>query len=291
MKKDRLVITISDINSSKSYNVNKIVKKIIIWFLLIVFTLIGISFFTISHLSKSVNLLSTEHKALKNKNEIYSKSIKIKIKQIDELGTELEKIESIIGINIDDTSSLIQRATLAKLTSSEKSYMLQTIPNNCPLEKCVTTSKFGWRINPITKKKQYHKGIDLRAKKRTPVISTADGVVRYTQNKNAGTFGRVVIISHNFGFETLYAHLRFVDVKVGDVIKKGQIIARTGSSGRSNGPHLHYEVLYASKVLNPIYFITWNMKNYEEIFEKQRIVKWESLVELISKQNNKLEQQ
>jgi len=291
MKKDRLVVTISDINSSKSYNVNKIIKKIILWFLLIVIVVVSVSFFTISNLYESVNALSKERIVLKDENEVYSGSIKSKIKQIEELGSELEKIESIIGINIDDKTSLIQRATLAKLTSSEKSYMLQTIPNNCPLKKCKTTSKFGWRTNPVTTKKQYHKGIDLRAARRTPVHSTADGVVRYVQDKNEGTFGRVVIISHNFGFETLYAHLRFTDVKVGDVIKKGQVIARSGNSGRSNGPHLHYEVIHASKVLNPAHFIQWDMKNYEEIFEKQRRVEWESLVGLISNQNKKLGQQ
>ncbi|MEA2017258.1 MAG: M23 family metallopeptidase [Campylobacterota bacterium] len=291
MKKDRLVITISDVNSSKSYNVNKIIKKYIFWFLLIVFVFVGISSFTISELSTSVNELSKQSKILQDENSVYSSSIDSKIKQIKELGSELEKIESIIGIDTDDTTSLIQRATLAKLTSSEKSYMLQTIPNNCPLKECKTTSKFGWRTNPVTQKRQYHKGIDLRAARRTTVYSTADGVVRYVQDKNEGTFGRVIIISHNFGFETLYGHLRFTDVKVGDVIKKGQAIARSGNSGRSNGPHLHYEVIHASKVLDPIHFIKWNMKNYEEIFEKQRRVEWESLVKLISNQNNKLEQQ
>ncbi|RLA81210.1 MAG: M23 family peptidase [Epsilonproteobacteria bacterium] len=291
MKKDRLVVTISDVNSSKSFSVNKIIKKVILWFLLVVFSVVGISFFTISKLSDSLNKLSDDRKVLQDENALYSNKIETKIKQIEELGSELEKIESIIGINTDDTNSLIQRATLAKLTSSEKSYMLQTIPNNCPLKQCKTTSKFGWRTNPITHKKQYHKGVDLRAARRTPIHSTADGVVRYTQDKNEGAFGRVIIISHNFGFETLYGHLRFVDVKVGAVVKKGQIIGRSGNSGRSSGPHLHYEVIHASKVLNPIHFIQWNMKNYEKIFEKQRRVEWESLVKLISNQNYKLEQQ
>jgi len=291
MKSDRLVITISDINNSKSYSVNKIIKKIILWFLIIVVTVFSISFFTISKLYTNVNELSDDRKLLSNENQEYSQQIKTKIEQIKELGTELEKIESIIGIDTDDTTSLIQRATLAKLTSAQKSYMLQTIPNDCPLIRCKTTSKFGWRTNPITKKKQYHKGIDLRAARRSSVTATADGVVRYIQNKNEGTFGRVVILSHNFGFETLYGHLRFVDVKVGDIIQKGQVIARSGNSGRSNGPHLHYEVIHASKVLDPKDFINWTMKNYEKIFEQQRRIEWESLVKLISNQNHKLVQQ
>ena len=101
----------------------------------------------------------------------------------------------------------------------------------------------------------------------------------------------MIIISHNFGFETLFAHMRFTHVKVGDVVKKGQLIAKSGNSGLSSGPHLHYEVRYASKVLNPKNFIAWNMKKYEEIFEKQRRVPWEFLVKMISNQHTKLEQQ
>ena len=187
MKKDRLTITISDVNTSKSYSVNKVIKKILLWILVIIVLVFSISFFTISELINSVNKLSQDSKALEIQNIMYSDKIKLKIKQIKELGSELEKIEDIIGINIDDTTTLIQRATLAKLTSAQKSYMLQTIPNNCPLEKCTTTSKFRWRTNPITKQKQYHKGIDLRAARRTTVHSTADGVVRYMQDKNIGT--------------------------------------------------------------------------------------------------------
>jgi len=291
MKKDRLVITVSDINKSRSYNVNKIIKKIILWTILVTLAIVSFSFFTISKLATSMNELSNERDSLIRKNTLYSDQIKVKVTQIEELGDELQKIEDIIGINVDDTTDLIQRATLAKLTSAEKSYMLQTIPNNCPLEKCTTTSKFGWRTNPVTNEKQYHKGIDLRAARRTPVHVTADGVVRYVEDKNKGTFGRVIIVSHNFGFETIYGHLRFTDVKVGDFVKKGQVIGRSGNSGRSNGPHLHYEIIHASKVLNPRHFIDWNMKSYEEIFEKQRRVNWESLVKLVSDQSNKMAQQ
>ena len=291
MKRDRLVITVSDVDRSRSYNVNKVIKKIILWVILVTLGVVSLSFFTISQLAKSVNDLSKERDALTKENSLYSDQIEAKVTQIQELGDELQKIEDIIGINVDDTTDLIQRATLAKLTSAEKSYMLQTIPNKCPLEVCTTTSKFGWRTNPVTNEKQYHKGIDLRAARRTPVHVTADGVIRYVEDKNKGTFGRVIIVSHNFGFETVYGHLRFADVKVGDVVKKGQVIGRSGNSGRSNGPHLHYEVIHASKVLDPKHFIDWDMKNYEEIFEKQRRVNWESLVKLVSDQSNKMAQQ
>jgi len=291
MKKDRLVITISDINSSKSFNVNKVIKKIIFWIIAIILVVVTISFFTISQLSKNLNNLSTDREKLTKENNLYSLQIEKKINQIQELGSQLEEIEEIIGIDKGEDSSLIQRATLAKLTSSEKIFMLQTIPSGCPLEICTHTSKFGWRTHPITKKKQYHNGLDLRAARRTPVKAAADGVVKYVQDKNEGTLGRVVIISHNYGFETAYGHLRFVDVKAGDVVSKGQVVGKSGNSGRSNGPHLHYEIRHANKILDPTYFTKWDMKNYDEIFEKQRRVEWESLVKLIKNQQNKLVQQ
>lgn len=291
MKKDRLVVTISDINSSKSYNVNKIIKKIIFWGLLSVVLLVGLSIFTISKLTSSVDKLTTERDKLEQQSDFYNEQIKLKVEKIEQLGEKLDTIEDMIGINSDEDDDIIQRVTLAAITSAQKSYMLQTIPNNCPLKECKTTSRYGWRTHPITAKRDFHKGIDLRAKRRTPVYATADGVVRYVQDKNEGTFGRVVIISHNFGFETVYGHLRYTDVKVGDVVKKGQQIARSGNSGRSNGPHLHYEVRYASKLVDPSDYIKWDMKNYNTIFEKQRRVKWESLVRMISSQHNKQVQQ
>jgi murein DD-endopeptidase MepM/ murein hydrolase activator NlpD len=185
----------------------------------------------------------------------------------------------------------IKPATIAKITSAQKIYMLNVIPSGCPLKKCIVTSKFGWRVHPITRDRKFHKGLDFKAKRRTDVFATADGVVEYVNDKDNGTFGRMVRISHNFGFKSIYAHLRFVKVSVGDVIKKGQLIAKSGNSGRSNGPHLHYEVRYASKVLNPKDFIRWNLKDYEKLFTIQRGVKWESLVKQIKKQNQIMLQQ
>lgn len=283
--KNRLTITVSDVNGSKSYNVNKIIKKVVLWTIFAVIVFVTLSFYIIRELNDSVTQLSNERESLKIQNDLYSKDIESKRNHIQELGNHLEDIEEIIGIDKDDTSSLIQRATLAKISSTEKIYMQETIPSGCPLKECITTSKFGYRKHPVTRKKSFHKGIDLRAKRKTDVMVTADGVVRYAKTKNEGTFGRVVIVSHNFGFETVYSHLRYVDVKVGDVVKKGQVIARSGNSGRSNGPHLHYEVRYASKVLNPDTFIKWDMKNYNKLFEKERRVQWESLVNLIKNQN------
>ncbi len=300
--KDKLIITVSDVSGTKSYNINKIIRKVVIYVILILLIVTGLSFWIISNINTSLNVeidklslqskkLETQNSMLEAKNKLYNLQINDKVKDIEALSDTLKEIEEIIGVDGDDKVSLINRATLAKLTSAQKTYMLQTIPNGKPLPSISVTASFGWRIHPITKKKKYHNGIDLRAKRRTDVYATADGIVRYVQDKNKGNFGRMIILAHNFGFETVYAHLRFTHVKVGDVIKKGHVIGKTGNSGLSSGPHLHYEVRYASKVLNPRDFIRWDMTNYEKIFEKQRRVQWESLIKMISNQHDKLVQQ
>ena len=292
---NKLVITVTDINGSKSYSFDKIVKKIVFFTILIVIILIVGSFYWINYLTKELNNIKIEkEKQIKNltkiknqlstQNKLLNLQIKDKIKDLQALDQKLEEIEQIIGLNENNITNPIKRANIAKLTSSYKAYLLRTIPNGSPLRETKVTARFGWRIHPISKKRQFHRGIDLRAKRNTPVFATADGVVRYVWKYNRGAFGKVVIVAHNFGFETVYGHLEKVKVKLGQVIKKGNIIAFSGNSGRSTGPHLHYEVRYGSKVLNPKYFLKWDMKNFNVIFNKVRRVEWDSLLKMIQTQ-------
>jgi murein DD-endopeptidase MepM/ murein hydrolase activator NlpD len=298
---NRLVITVSDVNSTKSYNIHQLFRKIILIVIIITFFVITGAFWFISFLTTEINevkikkkqeisILTEKEKKLQAQNLFYSMQIKGKIQDIEELSSKLDTIEEIVGLKRDSNEQIsITKATLTKITSAQKMYMLSTIPNGKPLERISVSANFGYRIHPVTNERKFHRGIDLRANLRTPVYATADGVVRYVQSRDTGDFGRVVIISHNFGFETVYAHLKKTKVKLGDVIKKNQVIGVTGNSGRSTGPHLHYEVRYASMVLDPKDFIKWDLKKYESIFTKQRRVKWEYLVKLI-KEHHKLGQ-
>lgn len=300
--KNRLVITVSDINGTKSYNVHQFIKKSIKIVVPIFLLIVGGTFWFISTLKTEIyeikkekeerikTLIEKESK-LQTQNSLYSMQIKDKITDIDELSSKLDDIEQLIGVKGDDETSLIQRATLAKINTQVKAFMLQVIPSGSPFDETVVSDSYGYRIHPITKQRKFHRGIDLRASMRTPVYVTADGVVRYVQNYDRGGFGKVVMIMHNYGFETIYGHLDLAKVKVGDVVKKGQVIGLSGNSGTSTGPHLHYEIKYASKILNPWSFITWDIKTYETIFQTQRRVEWESLVAMISSHMNKLELQ
>ncbi len=293
---NRLVITVSDVNSTKSYNIHQLFRKIIFIVIIATVLIIAGSFWFISFLSseisefkakkeKEIAILTEKEKKLQAQNLFYSMQIKGKVQDIEELSSKLDSIEEIVGLKRDSNEQIaITKATLTKITPAQKMYMLSTIPNGTPLQEISVSANFGYRIHPVTNEKKFHRGIDLRAHVKTPVYATADGVVRYVQSRDTGDFGRVVIIAHNFGFETVYAHLKATNVKLGDVIKKNQVIGMTGNSGRSTGPHLHYEVRYASMVLDPKDFIDWDLKKYDSIFSKQRRVRWEYLVNLIKEQ-------
>jgi murein DD-endopeptidase MepM/ murein hydrolase activator NlpD len=291
LKKDDIIVTISHIKSTKSYNLSKFIQKSISYGIIIFIIIFIISFYFISILNNKIVILKDKSFELQTLNNKYINNIQEKKDEIKSLGGTLENIENMIGISINDNITLAKRVEIAKLSTAEKTYMLEVIPNGKPLKTITIVSKFGWRIHPVTHTKKFHKGLDLRAKMNTQINATADGVIKYVQDKNKGQYGKMIIISHNFGFETIYAHLNTVKVKVGDIVDKGQLIAKSGKTGRTTGPHLHYEVRYASKVLNPINFINWNLKNYKDIFKKQGRVQWEYLIKLIKRQSNKLAQQ
>ena len=114
-------------------------------------------------------------------------------------------------------------------------------------------SGFGYRTDPFTKARKMHEGMDFTAKVGTPIYATGDGVVERADNTASG-FGNHIVINHGFGYETLYAHLSKYKCRVGQRIKRGDVIGFVGSTGRSEGPHLHYEVHKNGKVVNPLNF-------------------------------------
>jgi murein DD-endopeptidase MepM/ murein hydrolase activator NlpD len=118
----------------------------------------------------------------------------------------------------------------------------------------------------------------MKAKMKTPVYATADGVVEFSGMHKRSGYGNLVIIQHNYGFKTYFGHLNKIAVKAGKFVKKGDLIAYTGTTGMSNGPHLHYEVRYLARVVNPFWFLKWNVTNYQEIFKKEKKIPWQSLI-------------
>lgn len=120
------------------------------------------------------------------------------------------------------------------------------------------TSPYGWRYHPTMKKTLFHEGIDISAKIGTPVYSTAQGKVVDVTYSPFG-YGNKIIIEHAYGFETLYAHLRTIKIREGQLIKKNQLIGTVGSTGLSTGPHLHYEIRTYGKTRDPLGYFYMNI--------------------------------
>ncbi len=170
--------------------------------------------------------------------------------------------ETIIGatrrIEIIQKELVIQSKSLDEITrlAKEKEKLLAAIPAIQPVRKEDLThiaSGYGWRADPFTKVKKFHWGMDFTAPRGTPVYATGDGVVERADNTSAG-YGEHIRVSHGYGYVSLYAHLSRYNVTPGQRVKRGDLIGFIGSSGRSQAPHLHYEVFKDNERINPINF-------------------------------------
>lgn len=136
---------------------------------------------------------------------------------------------------------------------SEQRDIYMSTPKGWPVKKGYISSKFGNRMHPKMHVREFHTGVDIAARPGSPVRATADGIVSYSGWSGAN--GNLVVIEHGFGYSTCYAHNKELLVKVGRHIKRGDVIAYVGSTGRSTGPHVHYEVWIDRKSVNPIAYI------------------------------------
>jgi murein DD-endopeptidase MepM/ murein hydrolase activator NlpD len=126
-------------------------------------------------------------------------------------------------------------------------------PSILPVRGGLPTHGYRWRTDPFTRKPAFHRGLDIAARRGTPVLAAADGVITYCGWQ--GGYGKTVEINHNYDLATKYGHLDRFLVKRGARVKKGEVIGEVGSTGRSTGPHLHYEVLEFGRAMNPMIYI------------------------------------
>ena len=137
-----------------------------------------------------------------------------------------------------------------------KEKLIAAIPSIQPISNRSlnrVASGFGYRIDPIYKDRRLHAGLDFTAPIGTPIYAAADGVIK-DAGFNTGGYGNRVVVNHGFGYETLYAHMVRIKARVGTRVKRGEVIGYVGSTGKSTGPHLHYEVHKNGTQLDPIYF-------------------------------------
>jgi len=140
---------------------------------------------------------------------------------------------------------------ISDFVTNKRSELLAT-PSIWPIFGHVTSS-YGWRRHPLTGRGEFHYAIDIANLKGTPVRATADG--RVVLAGWQGTYGRIVMIDHGHGFSTRYAHNSTILVKPEEKVKRGQIIALSGNTGLCTAPHLHYEVWYQGKPVNPLLYV------------------------------------
>lgn len=174
-------------------------------------------------------------------------------KRLDMLSKEL----------VIQSKSLDEIAKLAK----DKEKLLASIPAIQPVKNedlRQMASGFGYRSDPFTKIRKFHAGMDFSARTGTPIFATGDGVVVAADNKLSG-YGNRVVIRHGFGYETLYGHMSRFKAKAGQRVKRGDVIGYVGSTGRSEAPHLHYEVHKNGEVVNPLNFYYGNISAKEYI--------------------------
>ena len=148
--------------------------------------------------------------------------------------------------------------------------MLQSIPAIQPVankDLKRTASGYGMRIDPIYKTAKFHAGMDFSANTGTPVYATGNGRVKKAGWQSG--YGKIIIVDHGFGYETWYAHLNKYNVRVGQKVIRGEVIGEVGNTGKSTGPHLHYEVHLKGKVMNPVnyYFMDLSAEEYDKMIE------------------------
>jgi murein DD-endopeptidase MepM/ murein hydrolase activator NlpD len=174
-----------------------------------------------------------------------------------------KKVDGISKALAFQSKSLDEILKLAKA----KDKLLSAVPAIQPVKNedlKQMASGFGYRTDPFTKARKMHEGMDFTAKTGTPIYATGDGIVAKADNSLSG-YGNHIEISHGFGYLTLYAHLSKYKVRQGQRVKRGDIIGYVGSTGRSQAPHLHYEVHKDGKVVNPINFYYGNISAAEYV--------------------------
>jgi len=167
--------------------------------------------------------------------------------------TSLTSPEDTFGALRDLLQGLESRLNFVRRDVERREQLANATPSIWPTHGGLT-SFFGGRSDPLTGEPAYHSGIDISAEKGQPVYATADGLVQsagYT-----GDYGNLIVLKHAFGLSTRYGHLSAYHVKAGDSVKRGDVIGYIGSTGRSTGSHLHYEILANGQLMNPLQLLT-----------------------------------
>ncbi|WP_151669338.1 M23 family metallopeptidase [Nitrincola schmidtii] len=298
--RQKIIITLTTVRGSRQYTLNQVAGYLVALFLV----LSALSFF-ISNLllvkthdnllgleqekelleEQFTEALGTQQLYLENLAELGTRYSEVfyERSQLEEqkirIDADLSEIESFLGVlsDISTEAPPIDRTALLKAATVQRLFLLHSVPNGLPIKGSRIGSGFGTRVNPVTGRRAPHNGLDFPAPRGTPVYATADGIVERAGFDQGSGFGNLIILQHNFGFKTYFAHLQKIEVKASQYVHKGQLIGYSGNTGRSSGPHLHYEVRHLYTPLDPKPFVDWGLSNFETLFSSIEDVPWESL--------------
>jgi len=253
-------------------------------FLLNILTIIVLIFIVaalfLRFISSKLENIRVEKLHLIEQNLLLQKKIEKKKAFFEEIEDKIADIKVLVDEDRYHDNKDVQKL-LTTLSLKEKQLIVNSIPSGYPSSSRRVTSSFGYRIHPIYHTKKFHHGLDFGGKMGTPIVATADGIVEFA-GYNKGGYGNLVVLSHNFGFKTAYGHMQDrLNVKSGVFVKKGDVIGYLGNSGRSTGPHLHYEVKFIKRVLNPSYFVLLTQRTFDKIALSENRVNWNALASAI----------
>ncbi len=295
--RDRYTVTITDYRGARHFNLSQLMRRVLGAFGTVItlgFVIGALSIYMLSTKVAGLNSdlqtledyqahIKQQNQELLHKQKMLLSAVDEKVEALGRMSDELGDLEILIGLKPEQASTISERLDTANLTAQQKRLMLESIPSGYPLQKTRLTSKFGMRVHPVLNRKAMHGGLDMSASVGTPVFATASGVVEWAAPHKSSGLGNMIKLNHNYGFSSTYGHLNKILVRSGDYVQRGDLIGHTGNTGMSSAPHLHYEIRYLHRRLNPKPFTEWSFENYDVLFEHEGHIQWDSLAESVRK--------
>lgn len=292
---DSVAVTVSGIKGTSHFKLtNRSVfrLKILFVFFVAALALFATSYFhlvdkiQVSHEQRS--LLELQSLDLNNQLAEYEKikqnlenDIEQQQNELLSVSTRVDEIETYLG-EANPELDIDSRLDIAAIKTAVRTAMLKQIPNGAPVDGRLS-SPYGTRTHPVTKKRTFHRGLDFAVNTGTKIYAPADGIIGVTRKSNKGS-GNFIRIVHSFGITSSYSHMKSFKVKAGQFVNKGDLIGYSGNTGLTSGPHLHYEIRFVGRPLNPRDFVDWNLDNFESVFSKQKGIPWDFLVKRVEQQ-------
>lgn len=290
--KESVVISVSSISGTRHFQLGKWYRHCLKGFgyfiLAGVLTTAGVIYYLVNEVdfaklkqreleNRSMSL-NEEVSSLKELRDSLQSDLLEREEKMQTVSDRLGDLEKVLGVEEDDADAKIEsRLETAAITSSVRVEMLNRIPNGAPVKEGRISSGYGKRVHPVTGDVKFHRGQDFAVNVGTAIYAPADGVVEVTRPSNQGS-GNYMRLQHSFGFTSSYSHMSKFEVQMGDFVQKGDLIGYSGNTGLTSGPHLHYEIRFVGRSLDPKPFVDWGLNDFDTIFTKIRGVRWESLV-------------